>query len=307
MKSIKEIAKEANVSVSTVSRVLNHHPYVSDEVRDHVQSIIDKYDYVPNRNAVKLSKGKTNIIGVVVPTVNHICYDEILQGVLERAQQEGYKIMILCSNYLVDKELEFLEMMKQKEVDALIFVSKVCSDDILTTYSKFGSIANCKRTVVDGVSNVYPMRKESYEEVLQSMIDFKAVKNIIVTEKTAEVSQSTKEKTEVFAALENTSFVHGDLKGFDFDSLFRENSRVAIYVDLDETASYILEKASANHFDLNQLFIICEGNTSLSKLLKINSIDYQLLEVGRLLFDSLFQKSIYNHPVAYHIQWSNNI
>lgn len=58
MANIKEIARLANVSVSTVSRVLNHHPYVSEEKRKLVHQVIKELDYTPNRTAIDLIRGK---------------------------------------------------------------------------------------------------------------------------------------------------------------------------------------------------------------------------------------------------------
>lgn len=71
MPNIKDIAKIAGVSVSTVSRVLNNHPYVSEEKKDAVRRAMEACNYQPNINAVHLSKGETFLIGVVVPFTNH--------------------------------------------------------------------------------------------------------------------------------------------------------------------------------------------------------------------------------------------
>ncbi len=71
MSNITDIAKRANVSRTTVSRVMNNHPYVKEEKRDAVLKAIEELNYMPNLNAVHLSKGKTNVFGVVVPKVGH--------------------------------------------------------------------------------------------------------------------------------------------------------------------------------------------------------------------------------------------
>lgn len=71
MTNIFEIAQKAKVSRTTVSRVLNNHPYVKADKRDAVLQAIKELHYVPNFNAVHLSKGKTNIIGVMVPKIDH--------------------------------------------------------------------------------------------------------------------------------------------------------------------------------------------------------------------------------------------
>ncbi|MEK3990593.1 LacI family DNA-binding transcriptional regulator [Robertmurraya sp. FSL R5-0851] len=70
MANIREIAKMAGVSVTTVSRVLNEHPYVSEEKKAAVQQAMEEVNYQRNINAVHLSKGKTYLIGVVIPFSN---------------------------------------------------------------------------------------------------------------------------------------------------------------------------------------------------------------------------------------------
>ena len=71
MSNITEIAKKANVSRTTVSRVLNNHPYVKEEKREAVLQAINELEYVPNLNAINLSRGRTNVFGVIVPKINH--------------------------------------------------------------------------------------------------------------------------------------------------------------------------------------------------------------------------------------------
>lgn len=72
MTSIRDIARLSGFSVSTVSRVLNDHPYVSAEKRAHIQKIIKELDYTVNQNAVNLSIGKTKTIGIILPYANKI-------------------------------------------------------------------------------------------------------------------------------------------------------------------------------------------------------------------------------------------
>lgn len=133
--TINDIAKMANVSVATVSRVINNSGYVSKETRIIVLDVIDQTDYNVNRNAVKLSTGKTDIVGVVIPEVNHECYDTILQGILLEAEEINIKIMVLISKYEKEREEEFLKLLKNKEVDSLIFVSKMIDHKFLEQYS----------------------------------------------------------------------------------------------------------------------------------------------------------------------------
>lgn len=302
MANIKDIAKSAGVSVSTVSRVLNNHPYVSDKLRAKVEAAIETFQYASNSNAIKLSTGKTNIIGVVVPVVNHICYDTIIQGILESAQEHGYCVMILSSNYMVTKEYEFLEMLRRKEIDGIIFISKACDDAYLEKYSKYGAIANCKRNHINGIHNIYPKRLESYYEIFNKLKNANCEIIYVLTEIDKTLSQSTREKeqayTEVIKRPTNQYFVNGikrSQEAKEFASKIfgniKNTTSFGFYVDSDEVALSILfesQKYGISYKD--NLFIFSEGNTILSKLFDIASVDYHLFTVGTFLFESLFSE-----------------
>ncbi|MER2256753.1 MAG: LacI family DNA-binding transcriptional regulator, partial [Priestia megaterium] len=112
MTNIRDIAKKAGVSVSTVSRVLNHHPYVKEEKRRLVEQVIHELNYEQNINAVHLSKGKTNMIAVVLPFINHPYFSLLLEGVASQALEKHYQLVICQTNYDVKKEEEALHMLK---------------------------------------------------------------------------------------------------------------------------------------------------------------------------------------------------
>lgn len=82
MANIHDVARRAGVSVSTVSRVLNNNPYVSEEKRVAVKQAIDELDYTPNRSAVNLIRQSTRTIGVIMPHNNNQAFDQMLHGVL---------------------------------------------------------------------------------------------------------------------------------------------------------------------------------------------------------------------------------
>ena len=87
MTNIRKIAELAGVSVSTVSRVLNNHPYVNEQKRKEILAIIEELNYTQNVNAIHLVKGKTNVIGVLLPHVNdHII--ALLSRDIKRDSQE---------------------------------------------------------------------------------------------------------------------------------------------------------------------------------------------------------------------------
>ncbi|MFC7784941.1 MULTISPECIES: LacI family DNA-binding transcriptional regulator [unclassified Rossellomorea] len=134
MTNIRSIAKLAGVSVSTVSRVLNEHPYVKEEKRKKVLEAVEQLNYIKNANAVHLSKGKTYSIGVVLPYLNLPYFGEILQGIAGEALKHGYHIQLFQTNYDRGAELDAFHRLQMKEVDGLILTSRSNSLDVLAPF-----------------------------------------------------------------------------------------------------------------------------------------------------------------------------
>ncbi|WP_179884803.1 LacI family DNA-binding transcriptional regulator [Bacillus sp. AFS015802] len=134
MTNIRSIAKLAGVSVSTVSRVLNDHPYVKDEKRRKVLAAVEQLNYIKNANAVHLSKGKTYSIGVILPYLNLPYFGEILQGIAGEALKHGYHLQLFQSDYDRGAELDAFHRLQMKEVDGLILTSRSNSLDVLAPF-----------------------------------------------------------------------------------------------------------------------------------------------------------------------------
>lgn len=121
--TIKDVAKKANVSISTVSRVINKSKPVSDEIRERVEEVIEELNYEPNPIARSLVMKKTNLIGVIVPDISSFFIGEVLNAIEQIAKVYDYDI-ILCNSYGERKqELKYLNLLKNKHVEGLIFIS----------------------------------------------------------------------------------------------------------------------------------------------------------------------------------------
>ncbi|OIN67545.1 hypothetical protein BLD48_04845 [Exiguobacterium sp. KRL4] len=144
MTNIRDLAREAHVSVTTVSRVLNDHPYVADDKRQAVQAAIQKLGYIRNQTAVHLSTGQTHTIGVMLPFVDHPYHAAILQGIARCAFEEGYRFLTWQTNYVESHEHTVLKALAQREVDGLIVVSHSLSVDEILQYEQYGPIVFCE-------------------------------------------------------------------------------------------------------------------------------------------------------------------
>nr|WP_298351388.1 LacI family DNA-binding transcriptional regulator [uncultured Dokdonia sp.] len=118
--TLKTIARRLNISISTVSRALNDHPDINKETKAKVKQLAKKLHYVPNIFAKGFRKHKSNIIGVIVPTITHYFTTTIVRGILEEAAVKGYRVIISESNNDVDIQNEMLNTMIQFGVDGIL-------------------------------------------------------------------------------------------------------------------------------------------------------------------------------------------
>jgi DNA-binding LacI/PurR family transcriptional regulator len=121
--SIKDIAKAAGVSHSTVSRALSDSPLVSDETKARVQLLAQEMGYSPNTLARSLVTRQTYSIGVVVTTIADPFIAEVVQGIEATAQDNGYTVILCNSGAQPEREIAAVEMLRSKRVDAVIVTS----------------------------------------------------------------------------------------------------------------------------------------------------------------------------------------
>ena len=129
--SIKDVAKEAGVSIATVSRVLNDIDVVNEETKKKVQEAIKKLGYRPNIVARSLKTQRTRTIGIIVPDISSQVYPEIVRGAEDVANIYKYNVMLCNSDCDGEKEKEYLKVLKEKMVDGVLYMSSSLEQDTL--------------------------------------------------------------------------------------------------------------------------------------------------------------------------------
>lgn len=127
MATIKDVAKKANVSVATVSRVINNTGYVSAETRVMVLDAIKALDYIPNELARSLFKKQSNIVGMVVPHLTTVFFGELIEAIEEALMKKDFKLMIFNSRNDIDREQKFLSVFNQYNITGIILVAHLYS------------------------------------------------------------------------------------------------------------------------------------------------------------------------------------
>ena len=121
--SIKDIAKAAGVSHSTVSRALSDSPLVKAETKAHIQRLSQEMGYFPDAIARSLVTQKTRTVGVVVTTITDPFIAEVVQGVEDTAHENDYSVILASSASNPERELDAVEMLRAKRVDSVIVTS----------------------------------------------------------------------------------------------------------------------------------------------------------------------------------------
>lgn len=118
--NIYEIAKEAGVSIATVSRVINNSSAVSEKKRRLVMDVIKKYNYVPSSAAKSLSTSTSNLIGVVIPDIDNPFFVQVLQGITEVADAHNFHIFLFNTDENSRREAQVLKTLRQHRLLGVI-------------------------------------------------------------------------------------------------------------------------------------------------------------------------------------------
>lgn len=128
--TIKDVARLAEVSISTVSRVINDSKPVSPEVKKKVLDAIDELGYKPNEVARTLVTKKSFLIGVIVTDIGKSYVAQMVRGIEEVGKMYNYDIL-LCSSYGdKDTELKFIQLLNRKQVEGIILLSEIVNEEV---------------------------------------------------------------------------------------------------------------------------------------------------------------------------------
>lgn len=143
MPDIKDIAKLADVSVATVSRVLNNSENVSDKTRKKVTDIIESVGYEPSSLGRNLRRQNTKIILVILTTLENPFYSKVLSGIEKRGQQDQYSTIIASNNNDERQEEVYISMLKRKQVDGIIMMGSKKTTEELEELGAVYNIVQC--------------------------------------------------------------------------------------------------------------------------------------------------------------------
>jgi len=120
MVSIKDVAKAADVSTATVSRVLADKPHVREEVRERVMTVVETLGYRPNRIARNLRSKQSNVIGLIISDIENPFFQQVSRAVEDAAHEQGYSVMLCNNDENPEKEKRYLSLLRDENVAGVI-------------------------------------------------------------------------------------------------------------------------------------------------------------------------------------------
>lgn len=134
MAGIKDVAREAGVSPTTVSRYLNNHLELPASTKSRIDAAIKRMDYRPNLLAKRLSTGKSEIIGVVAPEIANPFFTNLVAAIEDEAEQHGYSVLLSSTRGMRAREIEQIGRLEDRHVDGLILMTNQPDDGTLAAF-----------------------------------------------------------------------------------------------------------------------------------------------------------------------------
>ncbi len=176
--TLKDIARELEVSISTVSKALKNSEEISRDTKDKIQAFAKLYNYKPNNIAVSLKNRRTKNIGVIIPDIVHHFFTTVIRGIEKYANAKGYNVLVCVSNEGYEREVINMELLANGSIDGFIMslstetqqkndynhIKEVTDQGIpLVMFDRVTNRINCDKVVIDDVQGAFLAVKKFVE------------------------------------------------------------------------------------------------------------------------------------------------
>ncbi len=325
--TIVEVAKKANVSVATVSRVMNGNYPVKAETKERVLKVIEELKYIPNMQARELTQQKSTTIGVVVPSINNMFFPEVINGIETTLKNNSLSLVLACTNNDKSEEKDSVNNLLSRNVSGIIVVDP-SKDNIkskfydniskqlpivfingLTPTSNISSVSNDQSLGARNALNYllennhkeilfvrgedsysYDIKEDVYIEVMKEINNFKP-KNII------NIGYGNSNQT-----VDNTANI--------FVDILKNSTATAVFACNDLMAVGVLNACKRLNIDVpSELSILGYDNTVLSRFVepKLTTMDQNMFLLGTNAAILLIEKIECNNEYSKRIILNNSL
>ena len=291
--TIKELSKILEVSISTVSKALNDSYEISDSTKERIKSAAKTYNYKPNKLAVNLKSGKTNTIGVVLPSIKNFFMSRVLRGIDSVIAKSNYNIIISITNESFDKEVQSVQTLSNGLVDAIIIavseetqikkdfshLSNLVGDIPLLMVDRIVNSINCDKVLVDDYNAIFNAVSDLIFEGKKSIALVSSINNLNVGKlRTKGYLAAIQNKQEPIVLEGQEGYIESEL------SKLIESNKIDAIVALDQESSLAAFRIGKVKKVLNnkEVSIIGYASRVISEHLtpKLTTIDQHGKKVG---------------------------
>ncbi|GAL62931.1 LacI family DNA-binding transcriptional regulator [Algibacter lectus] len=195
MVTLKQLAKELGVSISTVSKALNNSEEIGEDTVRRVKELAELYNYKPNKVALSLKNNKTKTIGVIIPNILNRILAKVLFGIETEAAKHGYNIITCISNESLEKEKQSLQLLANGSVDGFILsvaeetqinneiehFKKTISQGLpIVMFDRVAHDVMCDKVIVDDFDAMYNATKSLLKEKRKNIVFISNINDLSV-------------------------------------------------------------------------------------------------------------------------------
>ncbi|MGX7091569.1 substrate-binding domain-containing protein [Hutsoniella sourekii] len=313
--TIYDVAREAGVSMATVSRVVNGNPNVKPSTRQKVSEVIDRLNYRPNAVARGLASKRTTTVGVIIPSVTNLFYSTLARGIDDIAAMYRYTILMANSDENTERKTKVFQSLEANQVDGIVYMGDSVEEDFVKEISRSNVPVVFAGTMADKYEDGYSVNidyQAATYEITKELLDRGRKVALLTGPAEYYVSQVRVDGFKQAIADQGESYnsdyvLQGDFKINEaaelLDSLLDLGVTGLVTVD-DQMAASILNEAIDRGIQIPDDFeIITSQNTIVTKLTRpeLSSIESPLYDIGavamRLLTKVMGKEDIDEHHV----------
>lgn len=320
--TLKQIALQLGISITTVSKALKNYTDVSEKTKKAVIDLATELNYTPNSFAVNLRTKESKTIGLIIPTVVHHFFSNVIEGILEEAEKRNYMVIILQSNENYELEKKQVALLLNKRVDGiLISLSNgtgefdhlktiLANKTPLVLFDKIAKIVNCSKVTINDRKAAYDavtyLIKKGYKKIAHfrgSYLPQNAIDRFLGYKKALEDNNIVYDSSLVYLCENNLDFEDGYENA---KKIIAEHPDIdAIFAVTDLVAIGIIKYFNEIGIPIpKQIAVFGFSNWFMSSIIspKLTTIDQPGFEIGKksatILFDEIQLKKN-NEPIVF--------
>ncbi len=311
MVTLKQLAEQLNVSVSTVSKALHDSDEISPETVKRVKALAKHLNYQPNKMAISLKSSKTKSIGVIIPNVLNHFFAKVLYAIEKEASSKGYDIIICISNESFTKELQSLEVLGNGSVDGFIisiaeetqtkgktdhFNSILQQQLPIVMFDRVANDVDCDKVIIDDFGSVHKATTHLINEGRKKIALFTGIDELSVGKLRSEGYVKALEDSKAYTG-KPLIIKYDEEEGFDdyIEEILKSNPDIDGIISADNTSGVIaLNKALKLGYKIpGQISIIGFSDDNVLKFTdpKLSTISQHAVDIGktsvRILIDRI--------------------